>query len=138
MDFFFPATSELWLCYETPEQSQKPRIIDWIERISGELSRNAEDADARQSLEDICKLVISRTKLWKARTPAVQSRFSRDIPPPFSDHVLSRVIAACFYIDEQDLFLEAFYICPANASPLALQSIGAALLRYDLRNLLPV
>ena len=130
-------------------QTETPKVIEWVDRLSRELSDSPSDQNIQEDLENICKLVIHKLKSWNPDPPSGYSYGVSRIPP-FSDEVLARIIALSVELDKKSLFLEAYEIWSArslatistesssgNLYPLMLRSIGIALLRYDLESLLP-
>jgi hypothetical protein len=84
---------------------------------------------------EICTLVLDTIRRWKRKVahgvPEIQN------PPPYSNADIARVVAACVDLDNKDLFLEAFELCPYKIPTSTFKSVGAALLRYQLQSLLP-
>jgi hypothetical protein len=135
MEFFFSQKSdEDRFYYSRSSESKKPQVATWIDRLSGELLQPSKSEAAQESLKQICEMVTSRMQtLISGPTPA--HSFERQ-HPPFSDEDIFRVIKACVDLDMKDLFLAAYEVCPERLTPFMFQSVGLALLRYDLELLL--
>lgn len=112
-----------------------PDVTGWIDRLSGSYLNQSGDSDDRKDLVEICTLVLDSIRGWKRKeahgVPEKQN------PPPFSSADIARVVAACVDLDNKDLFLEAFELCPYKVPASTFKSVGAALLRYQLQSLLP-
>lgn len=115
--------------------SENPKVIDWLDRLTEELSRTPNDATAREDLEQICKMVIRYTKAWKALPPPAQSW--RRKPAPFSDEVIMRILITAVSLDNKAIFVDAYHLCSGKAFPSIFRPVGTALLRYNLESLLP-
>jgi hypothetical protein len=135
MEFFFSQKSDKHrLYYSHSSDSKKSQVTTWIDRLSGELLQPSKSEAAQESLKQICEMVTSRMQTFiSGPTPA--HSFERKYPP-FSDEDIFRVIKTCVDVDMKDLFLAAYEICPEKLTPFMFQSVGLALLRYDLESLL--
>jgi hypothetical protein len=115
--------------------SEKPKVIVWLDRLTEEFSSTSSNDTAREDLEQICKMVIRQTKAWKAFPPPAQSWQRK--PAPFSDEILMRVVTTTVNIDNNAMFLDAYHLCSGKVFPSMFRSVGTALLRYNLKSLLP-
>jgi len=135
--------------WDSDPQTVTPKVMEWVDRLSRELSNSPSDHTIQQDLENICKLVIRKLKAWKSDPP---SRYSYGVSrtPPFSDEVLTRIIALSVELDKISHFMNGYEIWSArslatfsvesscgHSSLLMFRSIGTALLRYNLESLLP-
>lgn len=58
----------------------KPRVIEWIRHFSEQLKRNSEEATAVESLDQICKMMIRRTKAFNSRQTSVAKSVREHAP----------------------------------------------------------
>jgi hypothetical protein len=107
----------------------EPDVTGWIDRLS---SASLTDPDCRGDVEEICKLVTDEMRSWKKN-----EALGMKTPQPFNDADIARVVAAYVDLDNKDMFLESFEMCPFKVLPSTFRSVGAALLRYGLESLLP-
>lgn len=125
----FPRTiSNYWGMTKNKGVRYKPDVTGWIDRLSASLS----DPDCRGDVEEICKLVTHEMRNWKKKEALGMKN-----PQPFNDADIARVVAAYVDLDNKDMFLESFEMCPYKVLPSTFRSVGAALLRYELESLLP-
>jgi hypothetical protein len=106
-----------------------------LEELISVFSNDLNDAEIRDELEQMCKMVIRRTKIWKNLSPSRYSHIS--ISQPFSDTVLKRVVDTAMLLGDKEIFTGAYEICATQPSLSIHQSVGIALVRYDLKALLP-
>lgn len=97
--------------------------------MSAKLLTESGGPDDRNDIEAICQGVLRRLQEWRTKNP--------DDPKPHTDTDLARVISACVELDKRDMFLEGFGICPAKVSSSMFRSVGMALVRWHLEELLP-
>ncbi len=140
IDFFFPVKRVGLRGYGGWRRSSsvddgRPNILTWIKRFSANLDANARDKESAESLSQICELVVARTLAYNRRPTPTQSYIRED--PPFSDEVLSWVLKACVDLNDKDMFVDAFDVCPYKAEPSTFRAVGRAFLRYGLESLLP-
>ena len=69
---------------------------------------------------------------------APQPKYSWQTPiAPFSDEAVARVVTLCLELEDEKLFLDAFELYSKGVALETSESIGKALLRYELQSLLP-
>ncbi|KUJ09541.1 uncharacterized protein LY89DRAFT_787848 [Mollisia scopiformis] len=136
MEFFFPVKSFERLSYRSymGDDNDQSDISTWIDRFSNRVSEHPDDAEAAECLSQICKMVVSRTRLHLARLPTHSWERST---PPFPDDVLARVVGISVDLDDRVMFIETFKLCPNKAASSTFRAVGIALLRNDLESLLP-
>jgi hypothetical protein len=138
MELFFPINKDERLRYTYrrlgSDEDGQADILTWIERFSSRLSENAGDAEAAENLSQICKLVLTRSRLHKFNPPA--SLWARETPP-FPDEVLARVLRVSVDLSDKVSFMGLFEMCPEEADLVTFRAVGMALLRFDLESLLP-
>ena len=120
--------SNYWGMTKNKGVRYEPDVTGWIDRLSASLS----DPDCRGDVEEICKLVTNEMRSWKKN-----EALGMKAPQPFNDADIARVVAAYVDLDNKDMFLESFEMCPYKVLPLTFRFVGAALLRYELESLLP-
>ena len=81
---------------------------------------------------EICKLVTDAMRDWK-----LQETRGGNSPQPFNGADIARVMAAFVDLDNKDLFLETFAMCPYKVPSCTFKAVASALLRYGLESLLP-
>jgi hypothetical protein len=138
--FFFPGPgrdeNNPYGYYATPETAYKPQVTSWIQRLTSTLSRNPHDEDARDLLSQICMVLMQRMKAWKDLPPP-KPYWKRQPPQPPSDEEMSLAVSAIIEVlDSRELILLAVDSGLDKATE-SLEPIGAALLRYDLKSILP-
>ncbi|KAE9375131.1 hypothetical protein N431DRAFT_555630 [Stipitochalara longipes BDJ] len=120
-----------WGGTEMKGTAYTPDVTGWIDRLSTSFNQSGDSGD-RQDLEQICKLVTNAMQNWKKKE-AQGIKLSQ----PYSSADIARVVAAFVDLDNKDLFLETFEMCPYKVPASTFKSVGAALLRYGLNSLLP-
>lgn len=139
MEFFFPEPRKKkyeYTYWNTPKPEYKPQVATWIEILSADLPENSQvpACHSREFLEHICIAVMQRMASWRSLS---QKSNSSDQQSPFSDDEICLVMNIMIdFLKRGDLIPQALDGIP-DKNTLALQSIGSALLRYDLRSLLP-
>jgi hypothetical protein len=117
------------------QDKEKEKVIQWIDRLMAELAKNATDGALRENLRQICQTVIRKTQKFKV---APQPKYSWQTPTaPFSDEAIARVVSLCVELGDQKLFLDAYELYSKRVALQTFESIGKALLRYELQSLLP-
>ena len=106
-----------------------PDVTGWINRLSAKLLTESGGPDDRNDIEAICQGVLRRFQEWRTKSP--------NDPKPHPDTDLARVISACVEHDKRDMFLEGFGMCPPKVSSSMFRSVGIALVRWQLEELLP-
>jgi hypothetical protein len=139
MEFFLSSarersTSRYSLQFQDKEK-EKEKVIQWIDRLTAELAKNATDGALRENLRQICQTVIRKTQKFKH---APQPKYPWQTPiAPFSDEAIARVLSLCVELDDQKLFVDAYELYSKRVALQTFESIGKALLRYELQSLLP-
>lgn len=128
-------------------------ITTWITRLSGKLSRRPDDVEAKESLTQLCTLVLRRMQQWKESLQFKPSSYNRI--PPFFYNVVDLVLSACVDVDSHSMFAQAYGFCldevkltidrredvsglqPGELAAMKFERIGIALLRYRLASILP-
>lgn len=122
------------------------KVVEWIDKVSAELSDKPEDMAVRGDLVNICRLVTTEMKNWELNSPASSPYGSARTPTlGFSEEVLKHTIELAVKMDQRKLFLAAdeiwFRMFLANSSFKydrikssvgAFTSIGVAFVRFDL------
>lgn len=142
MEFFFPEPQKKQHEYEygywnTPKPAYKPQVATWIEILSSEMTRKAQapSGHSRDFLSRICSAVMLRMASWRSCSQGANSLDQQS--PPFSDEEVCLVTNTIIdFLKRDDLIHQALDGIP-DKNTSALQSIGSAFLRYDLRSLLP-
>lgn len=117
------------------QDKEKEKVIQWIDRLTAELAENPTCDAPREALHQICQTVIQKTQKFKL---APQPKYSWQTPiPPFSDEAIAQVVSLCVELDDQKLFVDAYELYSKRVALQTFESIGKALLRYDLQSLLP-
>jgi hypothetical protein len=117
------------------QDKEKEKVIQWIDRLVAELAKHATGDAPRESLRQICQTVIRKTQKFKL---APQPKYSWQTPiAPFSDEAVARVVTLCLELEDEKLFLDAFELYSKGVALETSESIGKALLRYELQSLLP-
>ena len=136
MEFFLgPSSNQNYGYARKTATTERPKVIEWIERLSSDMLAKPEDQVVRDDLKQICKMVIHQTKIYKLnfrpdrswRTPAM----------PFSDEAIARIIATTIDLDCEALFCDAFAIYSGKPNGPTFNAIGIGLVRYQLGSLLP-
>jgi hypothetical protein len=128
LELFFPIekNDKGWGHY-----AMNAQILAWIDRATARLTHDSNDGEARDDLEQICRLVIFNGRDEKTED-AKAGRGAQ-----FSDEVFSCNVEIALDLDDKTLFLEA-YRNRARKAPISMcQSVGIGLLRYDIRSSLP-
>ncbi|TVY44089.1 hypothetical protein LOCC1_G004493, partial [Lachnellula occidentalis] len=145
--FLDPDTRPRITYLQSGKEPQKPRVLEWIDRLSAKNIQVTNDQSNREDLKQICKMVIRHTTTWKSK-PAPIAAWRAEVAP-FSDEVLMRVVTLSLELDDQSLFVGAYGAWtqksssspsatrPGNISPKAFESVGTAFLRYGLESFLP-
>ena len=121
----FPRTVKTyWGGMSTKGTFYGPDVSGWIDRLSGD----------RQDLAEICKLVTDAMRVWKRQDPGGNIHRA---PQPYSAVDIASVMAACVDLDNKNLFIETFEMCPYDVPASPFKSVGSGLLRYGLESLLP-
>lgn len=108
-----------------------PDVKGWVDRLLASFNQSGNPSD-RQDLEEICKLVTTSMQNWrKKESQGINEQ------QPFSGTDISSVVAASVALDNKDVFLETFELCPYKIPSSIFISIGTALLRYGMLSLLP-
>jgi hypothetical protein len=121
--------------WRTPKKEKKPQVSAWMDRLYEQLSRDPNDQAAREDLSQICRMVIRRMRLWKLRTPGKEPWKIESAP--FSNDIVVRIVTTCVDLDNESMFLEAQDVCSGEEPLSVFQSIGSAVLRYNLGKILP-
>ena len=138
MEFFLGPSSKEddgYASWQHQEINERPKVIEWIDRLSLELAANSDDEAIREDLAQICKVVIRRIKKFKLSPPPTYSW--KKPTAPFSGEVIARVITTTVELDNKALFLEAFAAYSGKPNASTFQAVGIALSRYRLESLLP-
>ena len=114
---------------------ESPDVLDWINRLTKELSLNPGDERVQDELEQICKMVIRRTKAYLTRP--IPTKSWQTISAPFSDQVVTRIITTTIELNNKTLFVDAYDSCSLKTDLPIFRLVGCAILRYDLESLLP-
>ena len=120
--------------YGYRDLGSKSRVISWIDRLSGQLKQISKDISALQGLDQICKMVIGRTKAFSTRSTSADEWVRERVP--FSNEAIFHLIKTSVDLDMKDMFLAVYEICPEDLTPAISKIVGSALLRYDLEMLL--
>ncbi len=137
MEFFLSSAQERRTYRSTLQfqDKEKEKVIQWIDRLTAELAKHATDEVLREDLRQLCQTVIRKTQKFKL---APQPRYSWQTPiAPFSDEAVARVVTLCLELEDEKLFLDAFELYSKSVALETSESIGKALLRYELQPLLP-
>lgn len=135
MEFLLTGSSPYRL-YSASKETEKPKVIQWIDRLSARLAGGSTDDAAREDLEQICKSVIRKLKQWKNTPPPVDS-WRKSAAAPFSDDVVARIVSLSVELDIETIFVAAFDFYSKEMAASAFQSVGVAVLRFGLESLLP-
>lgn len=127
------------------DEPKKEKVIQLIDRLTAELSRDPTAVAVREDLRQICEIVIRRTRSYKkliVKLDELQKAGKvpgyRPTPPvPFSEEAIARVVALCVDLNEKEMFLEAYELYSKKLAMEIFESVGVALLRYGLESLLP-
>jgi hypothetical protein len=120
--------------YGYRDLGSKSRVISWIDRLSGQLKQISKDISALQGLDQICKMVIGRTKAFSTRSTSADEWVRERAP--FSNEAIFHLIKTSVDLDMKDMFFAVYEICPEDLTPVISKIVGSDLLRYDLGVLL--
>jgi hypothetical protein len=137
MEFFLSSAKEKRTSQYSLQfrEKEKEKVIQWIDRLTAALAKNVTDDAIREDMRQICQTVIRETQKFRL---APQPKYSWQTPiAPFSDEAIARVVSLCVELGDQKLFLNAYELYSKRVAPETFESIGKALLRYELQSLLP-
>jgi hypothetical protein len=93
--------------YHSTREPPKPKVLEWIDRLSAESVQDTSEHTNKEDLEEICNMVIRRTTAWKSK-PEPTPSWRLPTPAPFSDDILTRVVTLSLELDKESLFIGAY------------------------------
>jgi hypothetical protein len=111
MELFLRPNSEKDYGYSSwsePKTTENLQVVDWIDRLSSELSGKTNDHALRDDLAQICKMVIRQTQKFKLKPAPVHSWQTPSAP--FSDDVIASIMTTTLDLDNEALFLDTYAI----------------------------
>jgi hypothetical protein len=138
MEFFLSYAKEgrrSYLSFSTRDETDKEKVIQWIDRLTAKLGKDSADDVVREDLLQICQTVIRKTQKFKT-APEPKYRWHTK-PAPFSEEAIARVVTLSVELNDEKMFLDAYDIYSKKVAIETFDSVGVALLRYRLQSLLP-